>query len=131
MPTLPYTYNTIIYCGNEDRPTDQPVSTQIVMELMQPPLHTGRVLVTDNFYTSVGLAHQLNDNGIHLIGTLRTNKILNPICIFKKKLQRGELNTVESNTKLIVGKWKDKRDAVLKNMKSSQKLERKLYTVHN
>lgn len=52
-----YTFNAKLYAGKQIRPTHQPVASQVVMELMQPILKTGRTLVTDNYYTSVSLAH--------------------------------------------------------------------------
>lgn len=113
-----YTYNTKIYAGKQVRPTDQPVATQVVMELMQPILNTGTTLVTDNYYTSVSLAHQLNDNQTHLIGTLRQNRKYNPKRVFDKKLTRGEMTAQQSNTKVIVGKWLDKRDVAFLTTKS-------------
>lgn len=113
-----YTFNAKIYAGKQLRPTNQPVASQVVMELMQPILQTGRTLVTDNFYTSVSLAHQLNDKNIHLIGTMRKNRKYNPKPVFQKKLKRGEMTALESNTKVIVGKWVDKRDVCFLTTKS-------------
>lgn len=117
-----YTYNIKIYGGKETRPTNQPVASQVVMELIEPLLHTGRTLVTDNYYTSVTLAHQLNDNNIHLIGTLRRNRKFNPKPIFDTKLKRGEMLALESNTKVIVGKWSDKRDVAFLTTKSAPEM---------
>ncbi|KAJ8931626.1 hypothetical protein NQ314_015420 [Rhamnusium bicolor] len=110
-----YTFNCKIYSGKQLRPTDQPVASQVVMELMQHLLNSGRTLVTDNYYTSVSLAHQLNDNSIHLIGTLRKNRKFNPKPVFAKKLARGYMMALQSNTKVIDAKRVDKRETT-KNM---------------
>lgn len=108
-----YTYSIKIYGGGGGVQTsDKPLATRVVMELMEPLLNSGRTLYTDNFYTSVGLAHELNNNQTHLVGTLRQNRKLNPKAVTSAKLKRGEVKMQKSNTKVIVGKWKDKRDVL-------------------
>lgn len=105
-----YTYNLKIYCGNDKDPTVS-ASTKIVMELMQPLLHQGRILYTDNFYTSINLARELLKQKTHLVGTLRKNRKLNPIEVSTKKLKKGEIIARESNG-VVVLKWQDKRDVL-------------------
>nr|CAI5863343.1 unnamed protein product [Callosobruchus analis] len=50
------------------------------------------------------LAHALLDRKTHLIGTLRKNRKYNPKPVTDAKL--------ESNTHVVVGKWKDKREVL-------------------
>ncbi|XP_022907013.1 piggyBac transposable element-derived protein 4-like [Onthophagus taurus] len=108
-----YTYSVKIYGGGGGiKTSDKPLATRVVMELMEPLLNTGRTLYTDNFYTSVGLAHELNDNQTHLVGTLRQNRKLNPKAVTSAKLKKGEIKMQQSNTKVVVAKWKDKRDVL-------------------
>ncbi|KAK9731676.1 Transposase IS4 [Popillia japonica] len=89
-----YTYSIKIYGGGGSvKTSDKPLATRVVMELMERLLNTGRTVYTDNFYTSVGLAHELNNFQTHLVGTLRQNRKLNP-----KVLKRGEMKIQKSNT---------------------------------
>jgi len=55
-----YTWHIKIYGGKEKEPGKQ-VATSVVLELMKPLLGAGRTLYTDNYYTSVDLAHKLLD----------------------------------------------------------------------
>lgn len=87
-------------------------SSNTVMELVRPLLGEGHNLCTDNFYTSVALAHNLNENQTHLIGTLRKKRKMNPKSVEQKQLDRGQMVAKESNTGVIVGKWKDTRDVL-------------------
>ncbi|CAH1977065.1 unnamed protein product [Acanthoscelides obtectus] len=107
-----YTYNLKVYSGKEDNPTSQSVASRVVLELMEPLLDCGRLLCTDNFYASVSLAHELLDRKTHLIGTLRKNRKFNPKPITDAKLEKGDLIVRESNTHVIVGKWRDKRQVL-------------------
>ncbi|KAJ8953498.1 hypothetical protein NQ318_023619 [Aromia moschata] len=107
-----YTYNLKIYSGKEQTPNEQSVATRVVLELMQPLLNSGRTLCTDNFYTSVSLAHDLLNYNTHLVGTLRKNRKYNPRPVIAAKLEKGSMIAKQSNTKVIVGKWKDKRDVL-------------------
>jgi hypothetical protein len=52
-----YTWSVKVYCGRECAVTDITLTT--VLEMMEPVLNSGRTLFTDNFYTSVNLAHSL------------------------------------------------------------------------
>jgi hypothetical protein len=60
-----------------------------------------------NYYTSIDLTHQT-----HLVGTLRSNRKLNPKAVIDKKLKKGETVAAESNTGVVIQKWKDKRDVL-------------------
>lgn len=53
-----YTYAVKVY-GGKEQPSEKSLASR-VMKLMQPLLGTGKTLFTDNFYTSVELAHELN-----------------------------------------------------------------------
>ncbi|KAK9700959.1 Transposase IS4 [Popillia japonica] len=89
------------------------------MELL---LKSGRSLYTDNFYTSVDLAHQLMKQKIHLIGTLHSALKLNPKPVITTKLSWGEMIMRQSNTNVIVGKWRDNRDILFLITKSVREM---------
>lgn len=54
---------------------------------MKPILGARRVLYTDNYCTSVDLAHKL-DTDTHLVGTLRRNRKNNPRPVLDSKLKK-------------------------------------------
>jgi len=120
-----YTWFAKIYSGKQYTAQDQnmSVTTQITMELMTQLLDEGRTLFTDNFYTSVELAEQLLNRRTHLIGTLRLNRKHNPHCVTKAKLRRGEMKVQQSAKKIIIAKWKDKRDVLFLTTKSLPELK--------
>lgn len=92
--------------------TNNQLTVALVLELMEPLLDCGRILCTDNFYTSVNLAHDLLDRKTHLLGTLRKYRKFNPRAVTDATLQKGDMIARESNTHVVVGKWKDKRDVL-------------------
>ncbi|XP_050301083.1 piggyBac transposable element-derived protein 4-like [Anthonomus grandis grandis] len=106
-----FTYNMKVYCGRDVQP-GAPAASSVVMELMANLLDSGRILYTDNFYTSVHLAHQLLEHSTHLVGTLRSNRKLNPQEVIQAKLNKNDTISRESNTGVVVLKWKDKRDVL-------------------
>lgn len=107
-----YTYDFKVYCGKEKKEEDS-VPSKVVMNLMDNLLDKGRTLCTDNYYTSVSLAHGLLQRQTHLIGTLRFNRKYNPKNVIEKKLKVGETETAQSNKGIIVQKWKDRRDVLM------------------
>lgn len=118
-----YTYGVKVYGGKSIRPENFSVATDVVMQLMYPLLNNGLTLVTDNFYTSVTLAHKLNAANTHLIGTLRRNRKFNATAVTSSKLRRGEMKVLQSNTKVIVGKWRDKREVLFLTTKSVPEMQ--------
>lgn len=115
-----YTWNTKIYCGKET--TGRNVTVSTVFEIMEPLLKSNRTLCTDNFYTSVTLAHLLMEKKTHLVGTLRGRRQFNPKAVVNKKLRRGEMYALQNNSKVIVGKWRDKRDVLFLTTKHKPEL---------
>lgn len=78
----------------------------VVMDFVQPYLDFGRILTTENFYTSIDLAHLLNQRDIHLVGTLHSNRKKLPKTLLKKKLKKSYAN-------IILSKRKYKRDILM------------------
>ncbi|XP_039299897.1 piggyBac transposable element-derived protein 4-like [Nilaparvata lugens] len=107
-----YTCKLKIYSGKETILDSKPITTSLVLKLMNPFLDEGRHLFTGNFYTSVDLAHELIDRKTYLTGTLRKNRKHVPKAVVNRKLKKGELVSLQSNSDVIVAKWKDKRDVL-------------------
>lgn len=107
-----YTYKTSVYCRKKKTNQNERASTQVVFQLMDNLLDRGRILYTDNFYTSMELAHKLLDRKTYLTGTLRSNRQQNCREVVDKRLSKGEFIARESNTGVVMMKWKDKRDVL-------------------
>ncbi|XP_047004833.1 uncharacterized protein LOC124623086 [Schistocerca americana] len=101
-----------VYCGKNANP-GVPLATSVVMSFMSGLLNEGRILYTDNFNTSVHLALELLERSTHLVGTVRSNRKLNPQDVVQAKLKNGERKVKESSTGVVVLKWKDKRDVLM------------------
>ncbi|XP_035217648.1 piggyBac transposable element-derived protein 4-like [Stegodyphus dumicola] len=117
-----YIWSCIIYTGKGTILNEQfknlPVSSQVVMTLLYPLLKKGHCVTTDNFYTSPELAELLIAYKTDIYGTVRLNRKGMPIDLKKRKLKKGEIAAFQKG-KIMVLKWKDKKDVAL------------LSTVHN
>lgn len=87
-----YTHRLKVYAGKENEPVpcNSTASEKVVMELCKPILRTQRTLYTDNFYTSVRLADKLLAKKTHLVGTLRSNRKMNPSDVVSAELEIGK-----------------------------------------
>lgn len=101
-----------MYAGKERDPSCT-VPTKIVMQLSEKLLNKGRTAVTDNYCTSLELAHKLLHHETHLLGTLRCNRKGNPKEVTQKRLKVGEIIVKENSEEVCVMKGKDKRDVVM------------------
>ncbi|KAJ8912354.1 hypothetical protein NQ315_014721 [Exocentrus adspersus] len=61
-----YTWKIQIYCGKSAGNTGKGLGERVVINLCEGLLNQGRILYTDNFYTSVPLATKLLSNKTHL-----------------------------------------------------------------
>lgn len=66
-----YTYNTILYTGKGDTGPEQNHGHKTVMRLFRGLENVGRLVIADNFYSSVGLAEELLNKSTYYCGTLR------------------------------------------------------------
>ncbi|XP_025207090.1 piggyBac transposable element-derived protein 4-like [Melanaphis sacchari] len=85
-----FTWASSIYCGTG--PTlgtlDKPGT--VVVNLADSLLDEGRLIITDNFYTSVPLAEYLYSRKTDFCGTLRKNRKWLPVDVKDKKLKKGQ-----------------------------------------
>ncbi|XP_039292489.1 piggyBac transposable element-derived protein 4-like [Nilaparvata lugens] len=108
-----FTHRISLYGGkSSSKLTGRPFTQEVVMNLVSPFLHCGRELYTDNFYTSVELAHELLKHKTHLTGTLRKTRRHLPKSVVNAKLKKDEVIALQSSIDVIVAKWKDKRDVL-------------------
>lgn len=112
-----YTWNIRVYAGKERNEGTASVPTNVVINLSEGLLNSGRTVVADNYYTSLELANILLDQQTHYIGTLRANRRGNPKEVIQKKLKKGEVFGLENERGICILKWKDKRDVLLLSTK--------------
>ena len=89
-------------------------SHRLVMELVDDMRlqQKGYVVVTDNFYSSPALFHELVERGFGAVGTALKDRRGIPLAICTTQLQCGELTSSVDDGILFL-KWKDKRDVVM------------------
>lgn len=70
-----YMLNGYPYLGKDpSRPATQSLGESVVLKLMEPFLGKGRNVTTDNFFTSLPLAHKLLARNTSLVGTTNKSK---------------------------------------------------------
>lgn len=108
-----YTWSYIVYAGSTTAFEGLDKPGTVVVKLCLPLLHEGRLIVADNYYTSLGLAKYLKDRNTDLCGTLRKNKKGLPQQVLQKKLRRGGVIARQLDNYVTVLKWHDKRDVLM------------------
>ena len=103
-----------IYTGQAGANDGDGLTHAVVLRLTEHLAGAGRILFTDNFYTSPALAESLLERGSHLVGTVRTNRRGYPMQLktdlknFEKHAERGETRYVREGN-ILVQQWKDRR----------------------
>nr|CAI5837030.1 unnamed protein product [Callosobruchus analis] len=115
-----YTHNIKVYCS-KDTQNGGNASSNVVMSLLDGLVDQGRTLYTDNYYTSVSLAHKLIDRKTHLVGTVRANRKLNCTEVVRRKIKKNEVFASQSNTGVVMLKWQDKRDVLMLSAKHTDR----------
>lgn len=79
---------------------------------MESYLNFERTLYTDKWYSSFKLAQTLNQENTHLVGTSRASRKNNPENVVKINLKK-EVIASQSNSNVVILKWRDKCDILL------------------
>lgn len=108
-----YTWSYEIYAGASIQYEGLDKPGTVVAKLCEPLLDQGRVLIADNYYTSVPLAKYLKDRKTDLCGTLRKNRVGLPLNVTKSKLKKGQCVARQKDNYITVLKWHDKRDVLM------------------
>ncbi|KAJ8939812.1 hypothetical protein NQ314_010973 [Rhamnusium bicolor] len=95
--TKGFVWNLTVYTGKNIKLPGLDHSGSVVISLMEKLLGSNRLLITDNYYTSIPLAQYLYDRQINLCGTFR---LPGDIIARQKKY-------------ITVLKWHDKRDVIM------------------
>lgn len=75
-------------------------------------LDEGRLVITDNWYTSLELATYLYKRKTNLLGTIRKNRRGLPTDLAKQNLKKVQL-VAKQNDYITMMKWKDQRDVYI------------------
>ncbi|XP_037915254.1 piggyBac transposable element-derived protein 4-like [Hermetia illucens] len=108
-----YTWSYEIYAGASIQYEGLDKPGTVVGKLCEPLLDQGRVLIADNYYTSVPLPKYLKDRKTDLCGTLRKNRVGLPLNVTKSKLKKGQWVARQKDNYITVLKWHDKRDVLM------------------
>ena len=114
-----YTWNYLIYTGEQDPMAGFRHAETIVMNLLDGLLGCYRTVVADNFFTSIFLAKSLLAHDTYLIGTLRRNRTASGKEFLRRKLKRGEVYGLQNEEGIKLIMWKDKKDVLMISIKSS------------
>jgi Transposase IS4 len=124
IPSKPHKYGYKIYClasegyllhfeiyeGKEDDPSNEGATYDTVMRMIQPYQHQQLRLFTDNWFTSPALMNALQQKGIRMCGSVRSNRKglpkIDPKAI--KSLRQGEWIQRQKGD-MIFTVWKDQR----------------------
>lgn len=96
---------------------DKPGS--VLVRLCEPLLGEGRMIVADNYYTSLPLATYLKNRNTDLCGTIRKNRADLPPHVTKHKLEKKKNESIaqQKDGCITVLKWHDKRNVLTTTFK--------------
>ncbi|XP_066967412.1 piggyBac transposable element-derived protein 4-like [Macrobrachium rosenbergii] len=117
-----YMCNSIPYCGKTTG-ADRVISLGefFTTELVKPFRTSGRVVTTDNWFTSLPLAKSLQKYGMHLVGTIRPKPYM-PLELLTFPMELGQ--------SVAVYNYEDKATLMCQRVKSTKRMQI-LSTVHH
>ncbi|XP_066969802.1 piggyBac transposable element-derived protein 4-like isoform X1 [Macrobrachium rosenbergii] len=117
-----YMCNAIPYCGKKTgAPKGISLGEYFTMELAKPFKAKGRVVTTDNWFTSLPLARSLQKLEMHLVGTIRPKPYM-PLELLSFNLEVGESAALYN--------YEDKATLLCQRVKSTKRVQI-LSTVHH
>ncbi|XP_063628187.1 piggyBac transposable element-derived protein 4-like [Cydia splendana] len=110
-----YTLNVIVYTGKNEGENQREMNhgQNVVMKLLKDYENEGRIVIADNFYSSIGLAEALLDLKTFYCGTLRSNRKGLPKTVISTKLKKGNITGKMNKKGIRVLKWVDKRPVLM------------------
>jgi hypothetical protein len=108
-----YTWNYIIYTGQQDSMAGLGHAQTVVMHLLDDLEGCYRTVVADNFFTSIPLAKRLLEHDTYLIGTLGSNRAGSGSEVAQKNLRRGEVYGLQNKEGVKLIMWKDKKNVLM------------------
>ena len=117
-----YMCNALPYCGKSTgAPKNVSLGEFFTLELALPFKTQGRVITTDNWFTSLPLARALRNHGMHLVGTIRPKPYM-PLELLSHPLEIGESAALYN--------YEDKTTLLCQRVKSTKRIQI-LSTVHH
>ncbi len=114
-----YTWNYLIYTGEQDSVAGLGHAETVVMNLLDGLSGCYRTMVVDNFFTSISLAKRLLVHDTYLIGTLRSNHVASAKEFLQEKLKHGEAYGLHNKECIKLIMWKDKKDVLMVSTRPS------------
>jgi hypothetical protein len=96
--------NAIPYLGkDEEKPLGMQVGHKVITELMKPYYNKGHNITTDNYFTSLSLAKNLQQKGTSLVGTCRWGRRELPkeLDSLQEKMTRYDAMLFEDQTQTV------------------------------
>ncbi|CAK1578439.1 unnamed protein product [Parnassius mnemosyne] len=106
-----FTWSYSIYDGRSHQMPGLDKPGTVVVSLAELLLDEGRILIADNYYTSIPLARYLKERKTDFCGTVRKARRELPPQVIQQKLQNGQI-AAQQNECVTVLKWHDKRDVL-------------------
>ncbi|CAB3245690.1 unnamed protein product [Arctia plantaginis] len=108
-----YTYQIEIYTGKTDQKKEVDHSQKVVLRLMNNLIEQGRIVIVDNFYTSVTLAEKLLSQKTFVCGTLNVRRKYLPKKVVNANIKKGQIIGKMNKKGVKVLKWVDKRNVLM------------------
>ena len=110
-----YVWNISIYCGKgkENVTAGLDHLGSIVVTLAEPLLNEGRLLVADNWYSSIPLANYLREKNTEYCDTMRSNRKGIPRVVKDGNLNKGDIKAAVNNNGIGVMNYKDKKNVYM------------------
>ncbi|CAB3229530.1 unnamed protein product [Arctia plantaginis] len=108
-----YTYQIEIYTGKTDQKKEVDHSQKVVLRLMNNLIEQGRIVIVDNFYTSVTLAEKLLSQKTFVCGTLNVRRKYLQKKVVNANIKKGQIIGKMNKKGVKVLKWVDKRNVLM------------------
>ena len=107
-----YLYNFEVFLGKSVVEQPLPLSTRVVLNLVESIMNSGAHLYIDRFYTSHALLFYLKQHSIYACGTVMVNRGFprEIVPAAAKDLQRGDsMQRQDKSTGIVANTWMDKK----------------------
>ncbi|XP_053376958.1 piggyBac transposable element-derived protein 4-like [Mercenaria mercenaria] len=104
-----YVNDIQVYLGKENRDGDKGLGERVVMDSVTPILNRGHHVYCDNYFTTVGLFEELQQQGTYACGTFRSNRRGIPDEIKQQKLKEQGTSITMQKGNMVATAWRDKK----------------------
>lgn len=107
-----YLYNFEVYLGKDPQRQPLPLSTRVVLSLVEPLVNSGAHIYMDRFYTSRALLYYLQQKSLYACGTVMVNRGFprDIVPARPRDLQRGDAMWRQDHaTGIVANTWMDRK----------------------